>query len=376
MDYPKITKKISAVLFYVGICLEFIVSFSGFAYGGYHEPVIIVSGMVCFSLSILFGLDIYKIRKELLIYMIVAGYGLACYYFQHSALILRIGLILIAGRERKARDVIRLFFIGTVVVMAVTGVLSALGIYGELRITDLFRHVPETRYCFGFYHPNGFAMFLVRVVIMGIYLYGERMAPRYYAICLAITGILLVLVNSKMAYAAVAVVVVGHIVVRHKSGRLIKLLYVGGLVAMASEILAIIIYCCNYRYIDSVISNENNVWYYINALTSGRLFNAARVWQEAKPTLMGVSELTNGTEIGFFNAMYGQGIVFIVLYLVVQFYLYHRSYKKREYYSMLQVLGFAIYCLAEAFIPYANKNMVWMLMVGMSLNKSNTQESK
>lgn len=367
--------EIASIIFWIGIILEFVVSFSGYAYGGYHEPLIIVAGMGCFSLKILLSID-YKnitrfIKKEAVWYVLILGYGCLCYLTQGSALVLRIGLIILAGRDQKAKDVIRVFFWGTIGVMIVTALLSAVGMHNELSITDLFRHVPETRYCFGFYHPNGFALFLVRVIIMGIYLYGDTLKWWGLIVAGAIAGPLLVLVNSKMAYACVAVLLIMAIVLRiakkddKDSSLVIKSIFTLGLIIMIVELLAIVVYCANYEYVAGVLAGEDNIWYYINAATSGRLFNAARVWNEGLPAMLGIKNLADGTEIGFFNVMYGQGIVFAVIYLVVQFYLYIRSYKKHEYYSMLLVLGFAIYSLSEAFIPYVNKNAVWMLLIGM-----------
>lgn len=369
-------KKIADIVFWTGIILEFIVSFSGYAYGGYHEPVIILMAMVCFSMKIVLSIDYSNIKKfimsDAIWYVIILGYGVICYVIQGSALILRVGLVLLSGRNQKAKDVIKFFFWGTIGVMLITAMLSIIGLHNELCVTDLFRHVPETRYCFGFYHPNGFALFLVRVIIMGIYLYGEKLVWWKWLIASLLIVPLLVMVNSKMAFVCVFVIVLISFAIRigvergaNKDSLILKGLYMFGILIILSELIAIAVYCLNYSRIAKVIMNEDNLWYYINAVTSGRLFNAAEVWSQGLPNFFGVKELINGTEIGFFNALYGQGIVFIVVYLIIQFYLYIWHYRRCDYFGMLLVLGFAIYSLSEAFIPYINKNAVWMLLIGI-----------
>ena len=86
-------------------------------------------GIVFFCLTSLLAYDYKTIFTkqsiiELLVYIFLIGYSLLCYKYQHSALILRISLILISyriliksGNYSGVRKVLKLFFFGTGIVL-------------------------------------------------------------------------------------------------------------------------------------------------------------------------------------------------------------------------------------------------------------------
>ena len=117
----ELRKKLAGPLFWAGLVCELIVSPSGFLIGGYHEPWIIVAGMVCFSLSLLCSMDL---KRDWKVFIPLFAYAMLCYHVQHSALILRICLILLAGREQDRKAVIRFFFFGTAATLLLGLVLA------------------------------------------------------------------------------------------------------------------------------------------------------------------------------------------------------------------------------------------------------------
>ena len=99
----EVYKKVIFMVFLAGIICEFLVSFSGALVGGYKEPIIILAGMGLFCLTSVLAYDYKSIFTkqsiiELLVYIVVIAYSLLCHKYQHSALLLRISLILISSR--------------------------------------------------------------------------------------------------------------------------------------------------------------------------------------------------------------------------------------------------------------------------------------
>ena len=95
-----IFSKISDIFFILGILCELYVMPSGYAFGWYHEKTFIAVGMACFCVSIIFSMNL---KKDFLIFALLAAYGAICYRYQGTALVLRIILALLAGRD-KSRD--------------------------------------------------------------------------------------------------------------------------------------------------------------------------------------------------------------------------------------------------------------------------------
>lgn len=356
---------IGKIAFWAGILCELIVSVSGYAFGGYHEPMIIILGMLFFSLSICTHLEL---KKNWMLYLICAVVGLGYYYMQSSALILRILLILLAGRERKADPVIKFFFWGTLVIIIYTAVLAVLGLHNTVSLTRHFRHEEETRYCFGFYHPNGFAFFLFRTLVLGLYTYGKQLKLWMMALIASASMILFWMAASKMGMAAAFCVIAAFWLVRYfKTDRAKRNFYVLGNVLMALEILFITVsMVCFVPSAEYDLTGEG-LWQIFNELTTGRLFFIHKVFLNYPIPLWGYKGFMEATEVGFVNALYNQGIVFLLAYLTALFYLFYRMYRKKDMPAQVLILGFTMYAMSEAFLPYFNKNGVWMLFLGWNL---------
>lgn len=354
--------------FWAGILCELIVSVSGYAFGGYHEPAIIVLGMLFFSISICMNLEL---KKNWLLYLICAVVGLGYYYLQSSALILRILLILLAGRKQKAEPVIKFFFWGTLVIMIYTAFLSVLGLHNTVSLTQHFRHEEETRYCFGFYHPNGFAFFLFRTLVLGLYTYGRQLKLWMMAVVAVFSMILFWMAGSKMGLtAAVCVIVAFWLMGFLKTVQAQKKFFFLGNSLMALEILFIMV-----SMVCFVTSTETDLtgvgfWQILNELTTGRLFFIHKTYLAYPIPLWGYQGFMEATEVGFVNALYNQGLIFLLVYFVALFYLFYRMYRKKDMPALVLILGFTLYAMAEAFLPYFNKNGIWMLFLGWSLYRA------
>lgn len=363
---------IGKICFWVGILCELIVSVSGYAFGGYHEPVIIVLGMLFFFLSICSHLEWKKNWK---LYLLCAVVGLGYYYLQSSALILRILLILLAGRKQKAEQVIKFFFWGTLVIMIYAAVLSVLGLHNTVSLTQHFRHGEETRFCFGFFHPNGFSFFLFRTLTLGLYTYANRMKAWMMAVVAAVSAVLFWLSGSKMGMAADVCVILAFWMVRYlKTDRAEKNFYILGNVLMALEIIFIMGAMVFFAPSADIPLHGEGLWQVFNEITTGRLYFIHQTFLNYPIPLWGYKGFMEATEVGFVNALYNQGLVFLLAYVAILFCLFYKMYQKKDMPALVLVLGFTFYALAEAFLPYFNKNGVWMLLIGWNLYRPETEK--
>ncbi|MBO6207221.1 MAG: hypothetical protein J6O73_09790 [Lachnospiraceae bacterium] len=353
-------EKAATVLFWIGLCCELLVSPSGFAFGGYHEPWIIVAGMLCFSASILCSMDW---KKDWWLCALLGVYGLVCYHFQHSALILRLALILLAGRGQDRKKVMTCFFFGTVGILLLTFVLAALGLHNALVTEDWYRHGIEKRISLGFFHPNGFSFFWMRAFVMGLYLYAGRMKAWMFAAVAVVVAVPFVLVESKMGLAAFVMIFAAALFLRFwKDEKAEKIFYIAGNILMAAELL--LIYTLGiFPYPEHSMGTENTYWDVMNTVTTGRLAHAREAFLSTPVKLFGYREVEQATEIGFVNAFFHEGLLFVIIYVVILFWLFRRLYRERDRMGMLLVLAFTFYALAEAYLPYFNKNGIWLLMI-------------
>ncbi len=362
-DGFEIRKRISNVLFWIGMVCELIVSPSGYAFGWYHEKVYIVVGMVCLALSIL---CVPEFRKNWKLYVLCGAYGLVCYYFQHSALVLRIALAILAGRRQKREHVVRFFFYGTLLIVVYAAALSLLGLHNTVTMTDLFRSVEETRLCLGFYHPNSLSFFVYRVYILGCFLLDRDFKWKTVCFCLltVFCGTLIVMSDSKMGIAALLLTLFVCAVKRFLPDKISgTVLFAVSLASAAVQMIMVIIFMLIPVSAPN-FGEQKNLWDLLNNVTTGRLWGAAEVLQQNRFNLFGIKLVETLTEMGFANAVIQQGFVFFVLYSALFIILCIKAYKYRGKSAQIVFAGSAAYSMGESYLAYFNKNPLWFMLIG------------
>ena len=382
----EVYKKVIFMVFLAGIICEFLVSFSGALVGGYKEPIIIVAGMGLFCLTSVLAYDYKSIFTkqsiiELLVYIVVIAYSLLCYKYQHSALLLRISLILISSRILIKREnqnivntVLKVFFFGTGIVLLIFAILSALGMYGSLSVTQNFRHIAETRYCFGFFHPNGFSMFYLKFILLGLYLYSNKIKIWLLLVLSVFLSIPLFLSDSKMVLLCYLFACGMSIFSKlAKTKDISKLLFV----------LSIFVICVIIAIVDATAlihqnfissGNPHTLWDYLNDITSGRIYSMSKSFHSYDVNFLGFGNTLVTTENGYVNAMFSEGMIFVCIFIFASIWLLYRMYKEKNNIGIVVVTAVIISLFSESFMAYFNKNIVWMIIMGYVGSRSDSVE--
>ena len=362
MNKPAL-KKISDYAFIAGLICEIAVMPSGYIDIYLWQKYIILLGMAAFALSLLLSMDI---KKDWKLFIPVFGFGLLCYYFQNSALVLRLGLLIMAGRTQERDKVIKFFFYGTAAWMLILLLLSFTGTV-SLYSVQAFRHsADEMRFSFGFCHPNGFAFFWIKMVIMGLYLYGRKMKlwVRGLVFIAGIIPLVMAMTKAGMAFYVLFSVMSLYLACDKKEERSVKVMFFGGGTLMILELLMIFTLGI-LPYPQEHVGDVRNLWDLMNEVTTGRLQKARDVLMETAPTLFGTQGADAVNEIGMVDSLYREGIIFVIIYVVLLLWLFYRLYKKNDRYGMFLLLCFTFYTIAESYLPYANKNAVWLLFIAL-----------
>ncbi len=378
MENVNDTKKqhIADLFFRIGIICEMVAGFSGYIDCGEKMQYVIFFGMFCLLVKTAICTNL---KKDWLIYLIMFAFGGLCYYFQHSALVIRIVLLLLAGRDKDSKKVIRMMFVGTLVITVAVMLLAVLGIKGELSMTARFRgDSVETRYCYGFLHPNSFAIVASKLILMYFYGFFDKLKSWGF-----VTVSILIFPFIWLSGSITGIVVSAFVIVMTGFIKIVKKDFVGRLIFAAtflgSTVLvgfsAFVMFCYdgklkeeNGNYIAEGILEPIN-----QMIFHGRLSIARHAYQECGIRPMGMDRNTVTTENGFINAAINHGYIFIILYLLLVFYLLCRFYKMKNNIGMVLIAAVMLYSFMEAFIPYGNKNLIILAGMGIILGKRNEQ---
>ncbi|MCR4586643.1 MAG: hypothetical protein K5686_13080 [Lachnospiraceae bacterium] len=359
----KTLKKLKSGAFYLGLVCELLVSPSGFASLGLTNQILIAAGIALLLLAAVLDMDI---KKDLPLYSAVFAFSGIFLLLTHSALMLRLSLVLLAGRDECAEKVMKLYFYGTALLTAGILIRALAGVGGEIFVVDNFRHTQERRFMFGFVHPNAFSFFWFRLFIMWIYLYGMKIKGRFLGLGAVVFALPFVLASSKMGIAIFVYILAGVIFLRLDKNEKHRLVYHRAQQFIAAAVILFILSFLFIPYPENHAGKVENAWDALNEITTGRFEIARDALKSNEIKLFGNRTVEEATEVGYVNTLLREGVIFTALYLLLVFLRWMGAVKKKENETSLLICGFMLYSVAEAFIPYFNKNGVFITMLGVS----------
>jgi hypothetical protein len=373
-------KKTANLLFYIALATELLImvvekSELSFSYESYVFRL-------TFLLTILAVVIMKHDRKELLLLTAALGFGAICYRISGKNDILRIFTFLAAARDIDLKKAMKYSFYFCLSGYIVIALLSVTGIIGDVAlITDYGRAAGvETRYVFGFGHPNTLLGCVYSLVLMWIFIYGEKASALVYACMIVTSGIIAVITRSRTGIAMLAFTLVLAVVFRlFPALSKIKLLYILEMLitpllcivltviaAMASEQAYAGVYFIGskifWKYfwkIDAVLNNRiGNLYYGVD--NHGGVFTN---WK-----LIAERGSDGYFDLGWARLFYWYGILPTAVIAILIIAIIYVCMVKRDAWSALIVLSLSLYTLIEAtFVTrYLGRNF-FLLIAGVYL---------
>ncbi len=346
-------KKIVDYLFYAALTIELLlmilekseISFS------YESHVF----RVTFLLTLLAVLVMKHDRREwavVLVFLALAGF---CYVNSGKNDLLRLCTFLMAARDTDLRRAMKYSFYVSAIGFGIIFVLSALGVLGDIALVGEFgRHEVETRYVFGFGHPNTLFGCVYALLLMWIWIYGQSAKWWHYLMATAAAVGMAILTRSRTGMLIIALTLFLSGVCRVFKGiGKFRFPYILGTIfgpvsAVALSIAAA--YAASLQYIDNNLDPyfwtiEEKIGYRISNLyystedRGGVLYR----WK-----LFAGHGSDSYFDMGWNRLFYWYGIIPTVLIILALFAVIYASYRKKDIWSMILIVSLSIYTLMEA----------------------------
>ena len=122
---------------------------------------------------------------------------------------LRLVVLVAACKNVDMKKCLKLVFFLTLAGCAVIILLSLSGVYGAAVLTqDYGRGSVESRYTLGMGHPNALHCMVWSLILLGLYLYGEKMKWYYFAAPLILNYVFFLLTDSKTSFLVTGLTIV------------------------------------------------------------------------------------------------------------------------------------------------------------------------
>ncbi len=171
---------------------------------------------VTFLLTLLAVLIMKHGKNERILVFFAIVFTFFCYEISGKNDLMRVALFLLAARDIDLKKAMKYAFYFSLVGFILIALLSVTGILGDVAVTtDYGREVgEETRYVFGFGHPNTLLGCVYAMVLMWIWIYGRKASALVYGTIIVISIVFSAITRSRTGVAVLALTLVFAVIIR------------------------------------------------------------------------------------------------------------------------------------------------------------------
>lgn len=360
--------RIANILFYTAFLLDVVILCTNNA--GLEIPY---RGRLLQLAAVMWGVKILLTKytkKEWGLIVCLALLSVLPFFTMRETLVVQVVLMILASKDMDRRSLLKCYFFLLLFSMLLMAVLSGVGVIDNFALVkDFDRGGVETRYCFGFNHPNVFYSSFLNLTAIGMCAFYEKMKTWHYAVLTVLNFLLMYLSASRTGFIVVQVLIAAMFVVQ-KWPQIMdnKLVYMLGYVAIGLAILL------SY----SIFPLDWDIVVKLDSVLTGRV-GIAQTWAHISDwKLLPGSRKSLVLDMGFINLMYHWGIILGVAYLFVIFWIYRKFRLKKDYSALVILLAYTLFTMIEAhaFSMYFVGNLMFIMMLGWGKEQKNVSAEK
>lgn len=360
--------RIAHILFYTAFLLDVIILCTNNA--GIEMPY---RGRLLQLAAVIWGIKILLTKytkKEWVLIVCVALLSLLPFVTLRETVVVQAVLMILASKDLDRSKLLKCYFFMLLFTMVLMAVLSGVGVIDNFALVkDFDRGEIETRYCFGFNHPNVFYSSFFNLVAIGICAFYEKMKSWYYVALTVLNCFFMYLSASRTGFIVVQVLIIAMFIVQ-KWPQIMdnKVAYSLGYVAIGLAVLL------SY----SIFLLDWDIVVKLDSILTGRV-GIAQTWGHISTwELLPVSRDSMVLDMGFVNLMFYWGIILGAAYLFVIFWNYRSFREKKDYSALVILLAYTLFTMIEAhaFSMYFVGNLMFIMMLGWGKEQKNVPAKK
>lgn len=372
----EIRNKIVNTLFYLALTIELVLMIveKSEIHIGFESHVFRLTFLLTFIAALLIKRD----RKEWIVLAALLAFTAVCYVLSGKNDLLRIAVFMMAARDIDLKKAMKYSFYLCLCGFSAIALLSVFGILGDVVVVaDYGRGVAhESRLVLGFGHPNTLIGCVFSLVLMWLWIYGEKARMIYHLVVIVISFIFAVFTRSRTAMAVLAMVLILGLLLRlfPKLGEK-KVIYVltGLVTPFACTGLAVLAAGISQNmYIGGGIPHPENIWRIEGILN----YRISSIYYEAldrgailcKWKLFAGRSAGGYFDMGWVRLFYWYGIIPTVLIALAILLVIYVCCKKRDPWTLLIILSVSVYTIIEAtFVSRYIGRAFYLMIAGVYL---------
>ena len=369
--------KIANCLFYIALTIELVlmivekseISFS-------YESYVFRATFLLTLLAVIVMKHNLKEWAVIAVILVIAAYS---YVASGKNDMLRLALFVMAARDIDLKKTMKYTFYLCLVGVLAIALLAVTGLVGDVALTaDYGRKVGvETRYVFGFGHPNTLFSSVYALLLMWIWTYGKRAGVLPYLVAIASAVMLIFLTDSRTGMLILVVTMALAIVCRFVK-KLSQMHWPYILTAVCVGLVGVVLPIIAARAADLVYTHGNpfgnKFWRFerlVNFRVSNLYYGADNYMALLKNwKLFAPRGNESYFDIGWVRLFYWYGIIPTAIIIAVIMLVIYQSMKERDIWALILIVSLTIYTLVEAtFVTRYLGRDFFLLIAGVYLGR-------
>lgn len=348
--------KIVNTLFYLALTIELVLMIveKSEIHIGFESYVF----RLTFFLTLVAVALIKRDKKEWIVVAALVIFTAVCYKLSGKNDLLRIAVFIMAARDIDLKKAMKYSFFLCLCGFSAIALLSVFGILGdEVLVADYGRGIAnESRLVLGFGHPNTLIGCIFVLVLMWLWIYGEKAKICYHLVVVAISFLFAIYTRSRTAMVVLAMVLFLGLLLRlFPKLRDVKAIYI--LTGLVTPFVCIFIAVLaagmsQHIYVGGGFNTPDNIWRIEEILN----YRISSIYYEAvdRGAILCNWKLFAGRsadgyfDMGWVRLFYWYGIIPTALIAVAIILLIYICYKKRNPWTLLIILSVSVYTIIEA----------------------------
>jgi hypothetical protein len=250
----------------------------------------------------------------------------------------------------------------------VIAALSGLGIAGDWIEYDAFRSFEDTknRYVLGFNSPNTTHYVLIRLVLVAMYIWWDKLKLWHIVVIFVANYVLYVFTDSRTGFLVGFVTCILSVFFKYfKKMRDWKIWsYLAICMVLVLAVFSLHFLRWNFYQYDKTQECPAYV-YKVNEMMVGRIHQALKFTQNIEVSPFGTRQSGVYCDMGYIKLFLQEGFLFFTIYMVMIVKMLLNQQKNKDYMGYIIIVAISLRMVMESsFVPFVFQNIIWLLMIG------------
>lgn len=299
------------------------------------------------------------------------------FLYVHNYFACLLFLLIFAGKDIPFRKTAAMYLMFVGVCIVITASAAFLGIYGEISMKQDFRGLGmETRYCFGFTHPNTCHIIYMQFILVLIWYFWEKIKWFHIMAAILINAVLYIFTDSR-TNMLLGTVVLGTMLLGKIWKWIQKAVWVYGLgiITLTTSLILSFLTVIHDTTESALLDFVDKIW-------SGRIYwghiwakyyliyedDKVTGWTEReKITLFSHRDGQILIDMGFLKLYYNYGIIIFAIVIALMLIKIYRNARKKDLAELMIIVSGMVWMLGESFSfgQYITRNILFVFMLDL-----------